>query len=77
MNLDLDDPLGDLLSDGSNDSFFGIEPAKKAAPKTEKKDEKAGERKMEQLFGISEEKSEPIRPKTGELGGLELEVLLR
>lgn len=67
MNLDLDDPLGDLLSDGSNDSFFGIEPAKKVVPKVERKDEKPAGKKMEQLFGISEEQSEPSRPKASEL----------
>jgi Fas-binding factor 1 len=67
MNLDLDDPLGDLLSDGSNDSLFGIEPAKKtttvatAVPKADKKDDKSSGKKMEQLFGISEELSEPIK----------------
>ncbi|CAO1422321.1 unnamed protein product [Diamesa serratosioi] len=67
MNLDLDDPLGDLLSDGSNDSFFGIEPAKKQIPKKETKEEKSFN-KMEQLFGISEEKTElPSRVKTSEL----------
>lgn len=66
MNLDLDDPLGDLLSEGSNDSFFGIEPAKKPVPKVEKRDEKPPGRKMEQLFGISEEKSETNVPKTGD-----------
>ncbi|KAL7026423.1 hypothetical protein ACKWTF_013907 [Chironomus riparius] len=58
MNLDLDDPLGDLLSDGSNDSLFGIEPAKKSTvPKVEKKDEKpkTANKKMEQLFGIAEQ----------------------
>lgn len=66
MNLDLDDPLGDLLSEGSNDSFFGIEPVKKAVPKTEKKDEKQAGKKMEQLFGISEEKAEPIKAKPSE-----------
>jgi Fas-binding factor 1 len=66
MNLDLDDPLGDLLSEGSNDSFFGIEPAKKTVPKVEKKDEKPSGKKMEQLFGISEEQSELIKPKTSE-----------
>lgn len=31
MDFDLDDPLGDLLSDGSNDSFFGS--SKKIEPK--------------------------------------------
>lgn len=67
MNLDLDDPLGDLLSDGSNDSFFGIEPAKKQIPKKETKEEKPFN-KMEQLFGISEVKTElPTKVKTSEL----------
>lgn len=69
MNLDLDDPLGDLLSDGSNDSFFGIEPTRKPSvvSKVEKKDEKLSGRKMEQLFGITEEKSESIKAKPSEL----------
>ncbi|KAG5670570.1 hypothetical protein PVAND_000823 [Polypedilum vanderplanki] len=68
MNLDLDDPLGDLLSDGSNDSLFGLEPAKKSMPKVEKKEEKQqsqpkANKKMEQLFGITEDKKEmPIKP---------------
>jgi len=57
MNLDLDDPLGDLLSDGSNDSFFGVEPARKVVPKAK---EPVGS-KMEALFGIAEEKS-PAKP---------------
>lgn len=67
MNLDLDDPLGDLLSDGSNDSFFGIEPAKKTVPKADKKDEKPAGKKMEQLFGITEEQTESIKPKMSEI----------
>ena len=71
MNLDLDDPLGDLLSEGSNDSFFGIEPSKKAKDK-EKSDEnlssgKFGQsNKMESLFGIPSEKAAPARPKTSD-----------
>ena len=71
MNLDLDDPLGDLLSEGSNDSFFGIEPSKKAKDK-EKSEEnlssgKFGQpNKMESLFGIPSEKSVPVRPKTSD-----------
>ena len=72
MNLDLDDPLGDLLSDGSNDSLFGIEPAKKSTvPKVDKKDEKpkAANKKMEQLFGIAEQpiKSAKVDAKTDNL----------
>lgn len=62
MNLDLDDPLGDLLSDGSNDSLFGIEPAKKVTSEERKEPVK----KMEQLFGISEERIEQIKPKIAE-----------
>lgn len=34
MDFDLDDPLGDLLSDGSNDSFFGTTSKKSTKPKT-------------------------------------------
>ncbi|XP_052870814.1 fas-binding factor 1-like, partial [Anopheles cruzii] len=45
MNFDLDDPLEGLLSDGSNDSLFGDEKAKKPAQTS-----KPG--KMEDLFGI-------------------------
>ncbi|XP_058065542.1 fas-binding factor 1 homolog [Anopheles bellator] len=45
MNFDLDDPLEGLLSDGSNDSLFGDEKAKKPAQSS-----KPG--KMEDLFGI-------------------------
>ena len=65
MNLDLDDdPLGDLLSDGSNDSLFGIEPPKKLTTSI-KPEKKEPAKKMEQLFGISEEKVEKaIMPKT-------------
>ncbi|XP_070493942.1 calponin homology domain-containing protein DDB_G0272472-like [Chironomus tepperi] len=72
MNLDLDDPLGDLLSDGSNDSLFGIEPAKKSTvPKVDKKDEKpkTANKKMEQLFGIAEQpiKTTKVDAKTDNL----------
>ncbi|XP_058122456.1 fas-binding factor 1 homolog [Anopheles ziemanni] len=45
MNFDLDDPLEGLLSDGSNDSLFGNETAKKAAKPSKPS-------KMEDLFGI-------------------------
>ncbi|KFB44177.1 hypothetical protein ZHAS_00012022 [Anopheles sinensis] len=45
MNFDLDDPLEGLLSDGSNDSLFGNETAKKATKPTKPS-------KMEDLFGI-------------------------
>lgn len=65
MNLDLDDPLGDLLSDGSNDSLFGIEPAKKVATE-ERREVREPVKKMEQLFGISEERLEQVKPKIAE-----------
>jgi hypothetical protein len=65
MSFDLDDPLGDLLSDGSNDSFFGSldkKPGKPAAapkkpdekPKTENvaKPTVSRQNKMENLFGL-------------------------
>jgi hypothetical protein len=65
MSFDLDDPLGDLLSDGSNDSFFGSANKKSVKSKVEKpqttqekaKTESAKpivsrQNKMENLFGI-------------------------
>uniref|UniRef100_A0A182IYH0 Fas-binding factor 1 C-terminal domain-containing protein n=1 Tax=Anopheles atroparvus TaxID=41427 RepID=A0A182IYH0_ANOAO len=52
MNFDLDDPLEGLLSDGSNDSLFGNETAKKPT-----KSAKPG--KMEDLFGIKS--NEPVK----------------
>ncbi|XP_058832517.1 fas-binding factor 1 [Topomyia yanbarensis] len=57
MNFDLDDPLDGLLSDGSNDSLFGNEPAKKTA-KAENK-----QTKMEDLFGIKSNTTNPVPPK--------------
>lgn len=68
MNLDLDDPLGDLLSEGSNDSFFGIEPSKKAKDKEKSEENLASGKfgqpnKMESLFGIPSEKAAPVKPK--------------
>uniref|UniRef100_A0A182YIQ1 Fas-binding factor 1 C-terminal domain-containing protein n=1 Tax=Anopheles stephensi TaxID=30069 RepID=A0A182YIQ1_ANOST len=56
MNFDLDDPLEGLLSDGSNDSLFGNEAAKKPA-----KSSKPG--KMEDLFGIKTDTvTQPPKP---------------
>ncbi|XP_017780910.1 PREDICTED: uncharacterized protein PFB0145c [Nicrophorus vespilloides] len=53
-NFDLDDPLGDLLSDGSNDSFF--EEAKPAAKRSSLS--KTPEKKnISDLFGLEESKS--------------------
>lgn len=48
--MDLDDPLGDLLSDGSDDSFFGSKPKANTA----QKEVKTTKSKMENLFGIQE-----------------------
>lgn len=65
MSFDLDDPLGDLLSDGSNDSFFGDTPKKSTVgtgSDVTKKDSKVvtstpksetvSKNKMDELFGI-------------------------
>lgn len=57
MDFDLDDPLGDLLSDGSNDSFFGTSKkpeqqttAKKSTPTSAA----SSSAKVANLFGIDE-----------------------
>lgn len=56
MDFDLDDPLGDLLSDGSNDSFFGTskkpeqKPAKDLTSTTASA--KPSSAKVANLFGI-------------------------
>lgn len=66
MDFDLDDPLGDLLSDGSNDSFFGT--SKKPEQKTAKKSATAAaatttasaqssSAKVANLFGIDNDTS--------------------
>lgn len=52
MDFDLDDPLGDLLSEGSNDSFF--EEAKPVAKRSSLS--KTPENKIiSNLFGLGEE----------------------
>lgn len=58
MNFDLDDPLGDILSDGSNDSFF--ETTKKPTNKSTRAQKpstpiKVSNKKMADLFGIKNE----------------------
>lgn len=64
MDFDLDDPLGDLLSDGSNDSFFGASKLKKkpvesaAIAATATRPTTASKSKMEHLFGIGADKAE-------------------
>lgn len=57
MDFDLDDPLGDLLSDGSNDSFFGT-ATKKKQTKTDV-DTKL-KPKVADLFSIEPKKSDEI-----------------
>lgn len=65
MDFDLDDPLGDLLSDDSNDSFFqitkkGSERTREAKPfHTGKHSPKVGD-----LFGIDGEPPGPTNEKT-------------
>lgn len=65
-NFDLDDPLGDLLSDGSNDSFF--EEPKPTAAKRSSLTKTPEKKSVSELFGI--EKSEIKAPdsKTNWLG---------
>lgn len=64
MDFDLDDPLGDLLSDGSNDSFFGASKLKKKSNETKTntatapRPTTASKSKMEDLFGIGADKVE-------------------
>lgn len=53
MDFDLDDPLGDLLSEGSADSFFGTTTKKKI---NESKDTSAPKSKVADLFGIGDDK---------------------
>uniref|UniRef100_A0A336MK66 CSON002333 protein n=1 Tax=Culicoides sonorensis TaxID=179676 RepID=A0A336MK66_CULSO len=76
MSFDLDDPLGDLLSDGSNDSFFGETPKKSTvgtgSDAINKKDSKlttstpkvdSSKSKLDELFGIKTQDD----PKTAEM----------
>lgn len=62
MDFDLDDPLGDLLSDGSNDSFFETTPKKSTTSKTTEKsaglDAKV-KSKVANLFSIENESPKP------------------
>lgn len=52
MDFDLDDPLGDLLSDDSDGSFFGGTTSKKTAPTTKEKVNANAKAKMADLFGV-------------------------
>lgn len=58
MDFDLDDPLGDLLSDGSNDSFFGTSKkneTKKPASTNQPSSDVKSKSKVADLFGIDTE----------------------
>lgn len=59
MDFDLDDPLGDLLSDGSNDSFFGTskkpEQTTTKKPTTTTTSARTSSAKVANLFGIDSE----------------------
>ena len=63
MNFDVDDPLDGQLSDGSNDSLFGNEPAKKPAKSTPAAKPETKHSKMEDLFGIKSD-APPAKPTT-------------
>lgn len=57
MDFDLDDPLGDLLSDGSNDSFFGTSKKKTDTTKgaIQSGSDTKAKSKVANLFGIDSE----------------------
>ncbi|XP_031622610.1 interaptin [Contarinia nasturtii] len=58
MDFDLDDPLGDLLSDGSNDSFFGTTKTKTETVKPAKQTgDTKSKSKVANLFGFDSEQS--------------------
>lgn len=61
MDFDLDDPLGDLLSDGSNDSFFGTSKkpseTKKSSGQTTTTTDVKSKAKVADLFGFDDEKT--------------------
>lgn len=62
MDFDLDDPLGDLLSDGSNNSFFEQLPSKSVAKSTTQADDPKSKSKIvADLFGIDAE-TKPAPP---------------
>lgn len=62
MEFDLDDPLGDLLSDGSNDSFFGtskkVESTKSSKPTTRPSTDAQAKSKVADLFGFDSKTTE-------------------
>lgn len=60
VDFNLDDPLGDLLSDGSNDSFFETKPTKTLAKPATTGVKSTS--KMEDLFGIKDEPKSVPKP---------------
>lgn len=70
MDFDLDDPLGDLLSDGSNDSFFGTSKKKTdtTKPSTQSAGDTKAKSKVADLFGFeSESTTKPVEPISAKL----------
>ncbi|GJQ79018.1 hypothetical protein Trydic_g179 [Trypoxylus dichotomus] len=65
-NFDLDDPLGDLLSDGSNDSFF--EEPKTTLAKRSSLTKTPEKKSVSDLFGIEKSESKPSDSKANWLG---------
>ncbi|KAI4471527.1 fas-binding factor 1 [Holotrichia oblita] len=65
-NFDLDDPLGDLLSDGSNDSFF--EEPKTALAKRSSLTKTPEKKSVSELFGIEKSEIKSSDSKTNWLG---------
>ncbi len=59
VDFNLDDPLGDLLSDGSNDSFFETKPTTSSKPAATSLKSNT---KMEDLFGIKDEARSVPKP---------------
>lgn len=59
MDFDLDDPLGDLLSDGSNDSFFGTtkKPTETKKASAQPSTDVKSKAKVANLFGFDDEKT--------------------
>lgn len=77
MDFDLDDPLGDLLSDDSDGSFFGGASSKKTKTTAKEKINATPKAKMANLFGVeSDEVTEKVvttttsnAPTKGGVGG--------
>lgn len=65
MDFDLDDPLADLLSDGSNNSFF--ETTSKPKLSTDLDDSKSKTRNVANLFGIDHETAQTTTTASSEI----------